>query len=312
MTEMTITDLTKVVSESGVEPQTADSLKTAFLPFFQQMAAWQEKAHAISVTSAEQTGEMKLARTVRLELRSIRIAADRTREALKKDALAYGSAVQSVYNAIRDVIQPLEEHLEKQEKFAEIQEAHERAERKYIRETELAPFAAFAPAWLRLEDLDEESFGRLLNAAKAAMEAKKAADAKAEQERVERELAEAAERERVRLENERLRAEAAEIAAKALETLAAERAERERLESEMRQLESEARQKAAAEAAAKRAAEQAEAAAKAAPDRERLAAYAEQIKALSKAAPTVEGKDALRSLAQAQAHLLDAADKLFL
>lgn len=308
MTEMKITDLTKVVSESGVEPQTADSLKTAFLPFFQQMAAWQEKAHAISVTSAEQTGEMKLARTVRLELRSIRIAADKTREALKRDALAYGSAVQSVYNAIRAGIQPLEDHLEKQEKFAEIQEAHEKAERKFLRETELAPFAAFAPAGLRLEDLDEESFGRLLTSAKAAMEA----NAKAEQERIEREKAEAAERERVRLENEKLRAEAAEIAAKALETLAAERAERERLESEMRQLESEARQKAAAEAAAKRAADEAESAEKAraaaAPDREKLAAYAEQIKALADSAPLVEDPAALASLERMLVHLRQASN----
>ena len=112
-----------VIESSGLEQSTITTLKERFLPFYEQVETWKERAATLKVTDASQTREMKMAREASLALRAIRVEADKTRKALKEDSIRYGRAVQGVYNVIEYLIKPIEEHLQVQEDFVKIQEA---------------------------------------------------------------------------------------------------------------------------------------------------------------------------------------------
>lgn len=227
---MQTNELIRVVEESGLESQTSSYLKEKFLPFFEQAQRWKQQAETLVVTDVSQQKEMMLAREARLALRDIRIQADKTRKALKEDSLRYGKAVQGVYNVIEYLVVPIEKYLEEQEKFEEIQEQKIKAALKAKRDEEIQMYSEFIPFGLDLGEMSEENYNKLISGAKLQYEAKIQAEKRAEEER----LAEAEERERVRIENERLKKEMEKLEAekKAIEEQA--RKEREQIEAEKR------------------------------------------------------------------------------
>jgi phage-related minor tail protein len=282
--------LIQVIKESGVEQQTALTLQNSFLPFFEKANEWAVKAKTLVVTDVSQIREMNMAKQARLALRDIRIEADKTRKLLKEDSLRYGKAVQGVYNVIEYLIVPIEQHLEQQEKFAEIQEMKRKSEIKASREIELQPFAEFVPINIDLLNMIESDYQKVLSGAKLQMQAKIDAEQKAEQERIAKEKAEREERERIRQENERLKKEAAEKAKLEAEIKAKEQsAEKIRKEAE---------QKAAAELKAK---QDAEKKAQSAPDKIKLLAFANSIDAL--ALPELKSEEGKLILKQATEYL---------
>lgn len=188
--------LVQVIQESGVEATTAQNLQDSFLPFFNQAKEWAEKASQIVVTDASQIQLIKDARQARLILKEIRVNADKTRKALKEDSLRYGKAVQGVYNVIEYLIVPIEQHLEKQEKFVEIQEAERKAKLKLQREDELRPFSQYVPFGIDLANMSDEDYQKVFSGAKLQFEAAIEAKQRVEKERVEREAA-------IKLHNER-------------------------------------------------------------------------------------------------------------
>jgi len=326
-TEEKTNQLLEVVEQSGLETQTAKSLKENFLPFFEQAEEWKKKSEELVVTDVSQVREMKMAREARLALKDIRVNADKTRKALKEDSLRYGKAVQGVYNVIEFLIAPIEKHLEEQEKFAEIQEAKRKAELKSKREIDLMPYSEFVPFGLDLANMSDDDFSKTLNGAKLQLKAKIEEDQRIEAERIAKEKAEAEERERIRLENEKLRKEAEEkeialakeraeaekqrrIIAEKAEAERKEAAEKLRVEQEAKaKLEAEIKAKADAEAKAKKEAEDKLAAelkakeladkkAKAAPDKSKLLEFAKSIEALS--IPDLKSEEALKILADTQ------------
>ena len=241
-------ELSVIVTEIGVEQETAKTLLESFTPFFEQAKEWQEKAAKLVVTDATQVSEMREAKQARLALKNIRVEADKTRKRLKEDSLRYGKAVQGVYNVIEYLIVPIEQHLEEQEKFAERAEAKRKEELKLSRIAALQPYEVQTDFY-DLANMKEVDFDTLLSNSKSGFEQRKEAEAKAEAERIERERKEAEEREAQRLENIRLKAEA-EAREK---ELAAERAkleaERKAAEAEKKRIQAEAEKKAAEERA---------------------------------------------------------------
>ena len=232
-------ELTEVVLNSGLSVETTELLLVKFQPFIEQYAEIKEKATGLVVTDSSQKELMNDARVARLALQKIRVAADKEREGLKKDALAYGNAVQKAFNTIVSLIKPIEEHLQVQEDFKKREEAERKVKLKIDRELLLQPFCD--TKYLNLVDMSEEEFQAYLFNTKAAHEARLAAAAKAEQDRIEaeqlaaeaeaqRKADEAARIEAQRIENEKLKAEreaqeqlfAAERAAAAAERAAAE------------------------------------------------------------------------------------------
>jgi hypothetical protein len=213
----------------GLDPNTSTYIQSEFAEFFGHIDGLKEKLSTIQVSDISQTAEMQQARDIRLELKNLRISADKTRKRLKEDSLRYGKAVQGVYNVLEFIIAPLEKQAEEQEKFVEIQSMKLRAERKAKREIEVSNYTEFIPTSIDLSGLTEEEFQNLLAGAKLQLQNKIEAEAKAEAERIERERVEAEQREAMRLDNERLRKEAEEQAV----ILAKQREEMEKQKREM-------------------------------------------------------------------------------
>ena len=284
MNQISIINISK--ETAGVEASDAEKLQKAFEPFFQRVEEWKEKAMAIKVTNIAQRSEMAQAREARLILRDVRLNTEKTRKELKEDALRYGQSIDAIARMIRTAIEPIEEHLEQQEKFAEIKAAKEREERRQQREFEFSPFAEFAPTHVDIYAVDDEEYAHILSVCKGMHEAKRLEAERIQTEKDEAARKEREENERIRVENERLRKEAAAHD----EALKAERDERERMQREHEQsiaaarAESERiqREQKARELAEKQRIEAEEKSAKEAPDREKLRKLADDFAAIPK------------------------------
>ena len=314
MSEAILTPEFEIVpAEIGLDLAAKNSLELAFAGFFETAAKWRDQAAAIS--------DPKLARTARLELKNLRVAAEKKRKELKEDSLRMGKAIDGANNILLSIIVPIERGLEDIEKAEERRIAEELRQRAESRTAELRPFVDPSLPFPAVGGMTQEQFEAVLADAKLLHQMKQEAAAKAEAERIEREAEAARERLRIAEENERLRKEAAEreaqmkaereaAAAKQREIEVAARKDREEAEAkakaEREKLEAAARaerEKAQAAAAAERdAREKAEAEAKAlrdaearriadeakaqsiaakAPDREKLIAFARTVRGLT-------------------------------
>ena len=266
--------VSEILKPTGVEETTAIELNEAFKGFLLQAEEWTEKANSLIVTDVSQVDEMKQAKEGRIALKAVRVAADKKRKELKAESLKYGQAVQTVYNAIEAAIKPIELHLLKQEKFAEIEKEKEIKILSEKRLEETKNYADFIPRNIDYGNLSENDYQNLLNGAKLQFEAKQkeaaeleakqikdAAKAKEEHERVFNEK----EKERLRIlkENEALRAEAdkREIEIKKEREkhnieLELQRKESEEIEAKKKQLEAEILATKEAEEEAKRKADE--------------------------------------------------------
>ena len=200
------TEIDALVEQAGLEKTTQSMLIASFVPFLQKVQQWKKDAEALVVTDATQTAKMKMAREARLELKRIRNEADKTRKMLKEDSLRYGKAVQGIYNIIEYTVVPIEEHLERQEKFVEIQEQREKEARAELRRDELKPYEMYVPVNVDLINMSDSMYAALLDSVKQQHEAQ----VEFERKEAERKEAERLENERIRLENERLKKEAEE------------------------------------------------------------------------------------------------------
>lgn len=112
-----------IVKESGLEKTKADVILAKFQNYFELSADWERKARTIVVTDEKQIDDMKMARTGRLLLREKRLEIEKTRKELKEQALREGKAIDGVANVLKALICPIEEYLERQEKFVEFKVA---------------------------------------------------------------------------------------------------------------------------------------------------------------------------------------------
>lgn len=280
------TSLVQIAEQNHLDKSKAQIVLDKFTGFLEQAKEWENKAKSIVVTDESQTAEMQQAREGRLALKNIRVSAEKTRKELKEQALREGKAIDGIANVIKAVIVPIEEHLEKQEKFAEYKEQERKEKRHAERISQLSQYVEDVTVY-QLRDMSEDGYNQLLKTSKSAYDAQKDAEKKAEEERIAKEKAEKAEQERIRQENEKLKAEAIkrEVEEKKREEeelkKEAERAEqgrkereaREKAEAELKRREDEEKQKKAEQ-------EEAERQAKLAPDKDKLFAYAEAIKAI--------------------------------
>lgn len=300
-------ELVVITEQVSLEPTKVETLLKNYAGSFAEAKALATEARSINVTSEDQTELMQTARTKRLELRKIRIDVENMRVQLKEQSLREGKAIDGMANIIKALIIPVEEHLEKQEKYAENLKL-ERAER--LNTERVAKLAQYTedPSIYNVRDMSDAAFENLLNVCKTAWEAKKAAEAKAEADRKAAEEAEKKRIEKIEKENERLRkqkeAQEKKLAAERKaqqEKLEKERKAREQAEAKLK-AEKEAKEKAEREAkekaeAEKKAKEEAERQALLAPDKDKLITFAGEIEKLN--APNVASREAGRVLSEA-------------
>jgi len=158
-----------VIKESGLDTSQADNLMKSFAGFYSQAREIVEKCKNISVTDVSQKDEMAKARESRLNLQHIRTDADKTRVKLKEQSLREGRAIQGVYNVLEALIKPVEENLEKQEKFAENLEK-ERLEKQFEERVEKLSKYVNDVSLYSLKDMADEVFENLLAGCKANFE----------------------------------------------------------------------------------------------------------------------------------------------
>jgi colicin import membrane protein len=314
-----------VIKQENLGESSAVAIQSGFAPHFAAAGEILKKCRTITVTDASQKAEIKAARDYRLALKNTRVAAEKTKKALKDESLRTGRAIDSFYNILLHLTASEEKRLQEQEDFAERQEAARKLALKTARVEELTAVQFSGAAFLALGEMPEAEYQAILEGAKLAHAAKLETAARAERERIAREKEEAAERERIRLENERLKAEAAKREAEMKaerERIAAEqkakdeaaRVEREAIEAKAKAereaaeasaaKEREAREKLEAELKAKKDAEERKAAAERraakkamlAPDSDKIRAFAGQIRALP--TPAVISSEAASIVAQ--------------
>ena len=114
-----------IVKESGLEQTKADIILRKFQDYFTMAADWERKAKTICVTNENQTDDMAMAKTGRKLLSARRIEIERTRKELKEQSLREGKAIDGIANVLKGLIVPIEEYLERQEKFLEFKIANE-------------------------------------------------------------------------------------------------------------------------------------------------------------------------------------------
>jgi chemosensory pili system protein ChpA (sensor histidine kinase/response regulator) len=230
-------ELAIVVKQNGLTPEATQNLQSSFAPFFADARKILEQSRQIVVTDASQKLQVKLAREYRLALRAVRIGADKTRKELKEDSDRKSKAIQGFYNILLHLTESEEQRLDDQEKFADKLEAERKAKLKAVREEALKPYAVDT-SFMSLADMPDATFAQLLENTRAGHEAKLAAAAKAEADRI------AAENERLK-EEARIREENAKLKAEAEAREAAAKAERERVAKEKADAEEAARKEAA-------------------------------------------------------------------
>lgn len=239
--EVVTNELAVIANESGLQPNKIEALLSGFGESYHMAKQIAAEAGKIVVTDETQTELMAKARKERLVLKNVRVSVESTRKSLKEQSLREGKAIDGMANIIKALIAPVEQHLEKQEKFAEVKAAERKAKLLAERTAELSAFVDNVAVY-DLENITDAAYDAVL--AKAKQDKKDAEEAakRAEAERIAKEKAEAEERERQRKENERLKAEAEVREAKAAKERAAaakklevERKKREAIERKQRE-----------------------------------------------------------------------------
>jgi hypothetical protein len=319
--EPSTNQLQVIVQESGLEETKAKYILNKFQDYFTMADEWAKQTKTIVVTDAKQTDMMKLARAGRLALREKRLAIEKSRKELKEQSLREGKAIDGIANVLKALIIPIEEYLEKQEKFVEFQESVKaeviRLEvEKKMEEERIAKEKADVEERDRIYAENERLRKEAMEKDRlAAIERKRIEDERmkerrdAESKRLEAERKARDEQEKIKKDNE------AKIAKERVEQQAKldlvrkeqeakldkERAEREKIESELR-----AKKQAEMKAEAERIRKELELAN--AGDAEKLWEFRKAVEAIK--IPDVNSPESMRIISDAKSHLYLAISKI--
>lgn len=162
-------ELSIVVKESGLETTQATNILKKFNTFFEQAKEWEEKARNLVVKDETETEKMAEAREARLCLKKIRTDAESVRKEMKEEYIRTGKAIDGVANVIKALIVPIEEHLEKQEKFIENAIKDKVEKTKADRIDEMSKYVEDVLVY-NLDGMSDEVFANLLAQVKSLWE----------------------------------------------------------------------------------------------------------------------------------------------
>jgi hypothetical protein len=164
-------ELSIVVKESGLETTQATNILKKFNTFFEQAKEWEEKARGLVVKDETEVEKMAQAREARLVLKKIRTDAESVRKEMKEEYIRTGKAIDGVANVIKALIVPIEEHLEKQEKFIENAIKEKADKTKADRIEQMLKYVEDVSVY-NLDGMSDEVFANLLAQVKSLWEKK--------------------------------------------------------------------------------------------------------------------------------------------
>lgn len=168
----------------GIEPSKAEVLLSKFSTYYNAARVIAAGANDIVVKDENDKDGMATARQARLGLKEIRVNTEKTRRELKENSLRESRAIDGIANVIKALIEPVEEALEKKEKYAE-ELAKAKLDKVEAERREKMLQYVDDVSFYNLREMSDEGFEKLLASSKAAHDAQVAAEAKAEAERVE-------------------------------------------------------------------------------------------------------------------------------
>lgn len=225
---------------------------------FNGVSKMREQLDNVNVVDPNDKVNMKLANTIRLGVRQVRLDAEKTfdakRSEIQQQMLSFKTEDQLWLKA-KQTMQILTKEIEENARWKEETKERFEAEQKELKvQQRIVKVSKIAPEILRseFENMSDETFEIFFNGIEKAYNEKIEAEIKAEQERIAKEKAEAEERERIRLENAKLKAEAEEKERQLAKERAKAEAERKAIEEKARKEREDAERKLKAEQEAAR------------------------------------------------------------
>lgn len=231
-------EVAQIAKSVSVEKQT--EVQNVLNSVFNGVAKMREQLETVVVSDENDKTNMKLANTIRLGVRQVRLDAEKTFDAKRQEVqlqmLSYKTEDQLWLKA-KQTMQILTKEIEEQARWKEETKERYEAEQKELKaQQRMVLVSKFNNeiARIEFENMSDDMFEMFLNGIEKTYNDRIEAEKKAEEERIAKEKAEEEERERVRIENEKLRAEA-----EAKEKQLAE--ERKKAEAERKAIEEKAR-----------------------------------------------------------------------
>lgn len=229
---MTVTEMELPVVKFSVQDAAIEQLRHEYMP--------------LTIEGIEDKEGYQAVHEARMTIKKKRVSVEKTRKALKADAIAYGRKVDDEAKRLTAMLTPIEQHLQAEEDRVEGEKERIRqeAERKRREKLESRLNQLVACGWVGVSDdvaaMDDTTFATFLEQQQEAKRKRDAEEARLAEERRKQEEVEAAERaarekaqaERRRKEQEKLAAERAELKKLRDE----QQAERQRIEAKKRQL----------------------------------------------------------------------------
>lgn len=205
-------DIEQIAKNVSVEKR--NEVQTVLNQVFNGVSKMREQLDGVTVSDANDKVNMKLANTIRLGVRQVRLEAEKTFDAkraeVQQQMLSYKTE-DSLWLKAKQTMQILTKEIEENARWKEETKERFEAEQKELKaQQRILKVAKIAPEMSRseFENMSDETFEMFFAVIEKDFNDKIEAEKKAEQERIEKEKAENAERERIRKENERLKAEA--------------------------------------------------------------------------------------------------------
>lgn len=181
---------------------------------FNGVSKMREQLDNVTVTDENDKVNMKLANTIRLGVRQVRLEAEKTFDAkraeVQQQMLSYKTE-DSLWLKAKQTMQILTKEIEENARWKEETAKRFEAEQKELKiQQRMVKVSKVAPEMERseFENMSDETFEMFFAGIEKAYNDKIEAERKAEEERIAKEKAEEEKRELQRLENERLKAEA--------------------------------------------------------------------------------------------------------
>jgi hypothetical protein len=247
------TEVAQIAENVSIEKR--NEVQSVLNHVFNGVSKMREQLDSVAVADENDKVNMKLANTIRLGVRQVRLDAEKTfdskRSEVQQQMLTYKTEDQLWLKA-KQTMQILTKEIEEQARWKEETRVRFEAEQFELEmQKRLSQAIKFNPG-ITLSDVRQfsnENFSVFLKGLENEHKQKIEAERKAEEERIAKEKAEAEERERIRIENEKLRkeAEAKEKALAEERKRIEEERKKERQEAERKQQEVEAKARKEAE-----------------------------------------------------------------